>query len=136
MQPTFYDSFGLTVLEAAACGLPVVTTQFAEVSELLSDGREGYVLPDPADDAALAERLRKLSDPAVRRTMGAPPDGSPDNTPSPATASRSPPCIGRSPSGPEHKPPAVYLMNAYTGKRAPPSVYCDIRHTVSFLMAP
>ncbi len=70
VQPTFYDSFGLTVLEAAACGLPVVTTQFAGVSELLSDGTEGYVLPDPADDAALAERLRKLSDPAVRRVMG------------------------------------------------------------------
>ena len=70
MQPTFYDSFGLTVLEAAACGLPVVTTQFAGVSELISDGTDGYVLPDPADDAALAERLRKLSDPAVRRAIG------------------------------------------------------------------
>ena len=35
VQPTFYDSFGLTVLEAAACGLPSITSRFAGVSELI-----------------------------------------------------------------------------------------------------
>jgi glycosyltransferase involved in cell wall biosynthesis len=70
VQPTFYDSFGLTALEAAACGLPVITSRSAGVSELVRDGREGYVLPDPADDASLAERLHAMLDPAARRAMG------------------------------------------------------------------
>ncbi|MCE5269240.1 MAG: glycosyltransferase family 4 protein [Planctomycetaceae bacterium] len=70
VQPTFYDSFGLTVLEAAACGLPVITTTAAGVSELLIDGHDGYVLPEPADDIALAARLRTLADPSRRRSIG------------------------------------------------------------------
>jgi UDP-glucose:(heptosyl)LPS alpha-1,3-glucosyltransferase len=70
VQPTFYDAFGLTVLEAAACGLPAITSRFAGVSELLSDGRDGYIVSDPGDDAALANRLRALCDPPARRTMG------------------------------------------------------------------
>ena len=45
VQPTFYDSFGLTVLEAAACGLPVVTTQFAGVSELIERRHGGLRAP-------------------------------------------------------------------------------------------
>jgi UDP-glucose:(heptosyl)LPS alpha-1,3-glucosyltransferase len=67
--PSFYESFGLVVLEAAACGVPVVTSRFAGVSELLSEGVDGYVLSDPADDAELAERLQRLLDPALRGQM-------------------------------------------------------------------
>ncbi|MEN6449651.1 MAG: glycosyltransferase family 4 protein [Thermoguttaceae bacterium] len=70
VQPTFYDSFGLTVLEAAACGRPIVTTQAAGVSELLTDGQDGYVLDDPGDDAGLAAQLQTLADPTVRTSMG------------------------------------------------------------------
>ena len=68
--PTFYDPFGLVVLEAAACGLPVITTRYAGVSELMADGVEGYVLADPADDAALADRLRALGSSGLRARMG------------------------------------------------------------------
>lgn len=69
--PTFYDPFGLVVLEAAACGLPIATTRMAGASELLSDGRDGYVISNPADDDELAACLRQLLDPALRRRMGA-----------------------------------------------------------------
>ncbi len=69
--PTFYDSFGLVVLEAAACGLPIVTTRMAGASELLSNGRDGYVISNPADEEELALCLRRLLDPALRRRMGA-----------------------------------------------------------------
>jgi UDP-glucose:(heptosyl)LPS alpha-1,3-glucosyltransferase len=69
--PTFYDPFGLVVLEAAACGLPIVTTRMAGASELLSDGCDGYVISDPADDEELAACLRRLLDAGLRRRMGA-----------------------------------------------------------------
>ena len=68
--PSFYDPFGLVVLEAAACGLPVVTSRASGASELLSEGRDGYVLDDPADAASWADRLERLLDPALRRRMG------------------------------------------------------------------
>jgi UDP-glucose:(heptosyl)LPS alpha-1,3-glucosyltransferase len=68
--PSFYDPFGLVVLEAAACGLPVVTSRSTGASELLSDALDGYVLDDPADDRQWAGRLEKLLDAPLRRRMG------------------------------------------------------------------
>lgn len=68
--PTFYDPCSLSVSEAAACGLPCVTTRFNGAGELLTEGVDGYVLPDPADDAALADRMARLLDPARRERMG------------------------------------------------------------------
>ena len=68
--PTFSDSCSLVVLEAAASGLPSVTTRFNGAGELLTDGVDGYVLPDPADDGAFADRLRTLCDPSLCARMG------------------------------------------------------------------
>ena len=68
--PTFYDPCSLSVSEAAASGLPSVTTRFNGAAELLTEGVDGYVISDPADDVDLADRLRTLMDPAVRRRMG------------------------------------------------------------------
>lgn len=70
VHPTYYDSFGLVILEAAASGLPVVTSRFAGAAELLTDGVDGFVLPDPADVTELVSRVQLLFDPAVRRGMG------------------------------------------------------------------
>ena len=68
--PTFYDPCSLSVTEAAACALPPITTQWNGASELLSDGVDGYVLSDPADDATLADRMARLLDPRLRDRMG------------------------------------------------------------------
>ena len=69
-QPTFYDPCSLVVLEALACGLPVITSQFNGAGELISPGIEGSILFDPADDAALAAQLGDLLDADRRRLMG------------------------------------------------------------------
>lgn len=71
VHPTFYDTCSLVVLEAAASGLPVITTRINGVSELLSDGVDSLLLCDPADADALADQMRVLLDESLRQKMGA-----------------------------------------------------------------
>jgi glycosyltransferase involved in cell wall biosynthesis len=54
--PSSYEGFGLPVLEALACGRPVVTTQ---VSSLPEAGGEAALLVPPGDAAALAAALAR-----------------------------------------------------------------------------
>ena len=69
--PTFYDPFGLVATEAMASGLPVICSREAGAAELIEDGADGLIVPDPWDVAALAEPLRKLAaDPELRRKLG------------------------------------------------------------------
>jgi UDP-glucose:(heptosyl)LPS alpha-1,3-glucosyltransferase len=65
VHPTFYDPCSGVVLEALACGLPVITTRYNGAAELLP-AAAGVVLDDPHDDRALATHLMALLDP-VRR---------------------------------------------------------------------
>ncbi len=66
VHPTFYDPCSLVVLEALACGLPVVTTRFNGASELLSPPKDGFVVVNPHEHANLAAAMTQLLDP-VRR---------------------------------------------------------------------
>ncbi|MBM4349503.1 MAG: glycosyltransferase family 4 protein [Deltaproteobacteria bacterium] len=44
IHPAFYDAFSLTVLEALASGLPVITTSSTGASEVLNHGKDGFVI--------------------------------------------------------------------------------------------
>jgi UDP-glucose:(heptosyl)LPS alpha-1,3-glucosyltransferase len=70
VHPTWYDPCSLVVLEAMAGGLPVVTTRFNGASELMLDGREGFLLDTPRNTAALAGAMRALLDGGRRAEMG------------------------------------------------------------------
>ncbi len=60
--PTRYEPFGLVILEALACGTPVVTARSAGAAELTRDGSEAILLDDPWDVAELAAALRRLAE--------------------------------------------------------------------------
>jgi UDP-glucose:(heptosyl)LPS alpha-1,3-glucosyltransferase len=69
VQPTFYDPCSLVVLEAAACGLPVVTSRYNGAAELFAHGKNGFVVQNPADPVELAGILKTLLSEETRRQL-------------------------------------------------------------------
>jgi glycosyltransferase involved in cell wall biosynthesis len=64
--PSLYEGFGLPVLEAMACGVPVVTSNTSSIPEVAGDAA---VLVDPHSADAIADGLRKvLTDPVLKKT--------------------------------------------------------------------
>jgi colanic acid/amylovoran biosynthesis glycosyltransferase len=64
------DGIPNVLIEAMASELPVVSTRFSGVPELVVDGETG-ILVEPDDEAAQVDALRRLLvDPALRRRMG------------------------------------------------------------------
>ncbi|OQY30572.1 MAG: hypothetical protein B6243_10150 [Anaerolineaceae bacterium 4572_5.2] len=67
---TTWEGMPNTVLEAMACGLPIVGTSAPGMNQLVSDGKNGYLVP-VKDPAALANRLQRLiNNPYERARMG------------------------------------------------------------------
>jgi UDP-glucose:(heptosyl)LPS alpha-1,3-glucosyltransferase len=58
--PSLEDTFAQPPAEAMACGLPVITTATNGTAEIMTDGVDGLILPDPNDVAGLAQRIRWL----------------------------------------------------------------------------
>ena len=69
LLPSRYDAFGNVCLEAAAAGLPVVTSGAVGAAELLRDS--GGVVDDPEDVAGFARELEQLHEPALRARRAA-----------------------------------------------------------------
>jgi glycosyltransferase involved in cell wall biosynthesis len=69
--PSLQDSYAMPPAEAMACGLPVIVSAAAGVSEIITDGEDGLILKDPKDAAALAAMIRHLyEDEAFRMQLG------------------------------------------------------------------
>ena len=71
VQPTYYDPCSLVVLEALACGLPVITTRQNGAGELMIDGKHGFVLSSPGAEDELINALDSMADEKARRAMSA-----------------------------------------------------------------
>jgi len=66
----WYEPFGITPLEAMACGTPVIGSNVGGIKFSVADGETGYLVP-PNDPAALAERIADLyRDPKLLPLLG------------------------------------------------------------------
>jgi glycosyltransferase involved in cell wall biosynthesis len=63
--PSLYEGFGLPLLEAMACGTPVVCSNTSSLPEVTGDAA---LLVDPLDTEALAEALSRITEEADLRT--------------------------------------------------------------------
>lgn len=69
--PSLEDTFALPVAEAMACGLPVIASAPAGVSEIITHGVDGLILDDPKDAPRLAGMIHRLcSDVEFRMRLG------------------------------------------------------------------
>jgi glycosyltransferase involved in cell wall biosynthesis len=68
--PSRYESLGIAVVEALACGKPVVATAVDGIPEIIEDGTNG-ILVEPEDARALAAAIRRLlGDADLRARLG------------------------------------------------------------------
>jgi glycosyltransferase involved in cell wall biosynthesis len=68
--PSLFEGCALVVLEAMACGVPVITTPNGAAPDIIHDGQDGFIVPI-RDSEALAEKLELLSnDRALLASMG------------------------------------------------------------------
>jgi len=76
--PTNYDPCSLVVLEALASGLPVITSTMNGAGELMTHGKEGWIIGSSADRSfaasehvtELADSMHTLFEPTLRKKMG------------------------------------------------------------------
>ncbi len=60
MPSIWYETFGLTIVEAFACGTPVVASRLGAMSELITDGVNGKLF-SPGDATDLLRAVKQLS---------------------------------------------------------------------------
>jgi glycosyltransferase involved in cell wall biosynthesis len=68
--PTHDEAFGLSLVEAMACGLPAISTCVGGLADIVRDGENAVAVP-PASPTRLANALRMLlDDPGYRQRLG------------------------------------------------------------------
>jgi glycosyltransferase involved in cell wall biosynthesis len=67
--PSVFEGFGLTAVEALACGTPVIATRTDGLKELIADGENGLLVEYGQTEEMAAAICRLLSDREVRESM-------------------------------------------------------------------
>jgi UDP-glucose:(heptosyl)LPS alpha-1,3-glucosyltransferase len=65
-----FDTFGMVVLEAMAAGLPVLISGSVGARDIVREGENGFVVENPADPEAVAERIGAMLHGKTRERMG------------------------------------------------------------------
>jgi glycosyltransferase involved in cell wall biosynthesis len=69
--PSLEDAYGLPIIEAMACGLPVIASSRAGAHEIITDGSDGVILRDPQNTEELATAVRSLiTNPSLCAQLG------------------------------------------------------------------
>jgi glycosyltransferase involved in cell wall biosynthesis len=70
LMPTVREGFSLAVLEAMACGLPVIASNCSSLPEQIDEGKGGFLCP-VGDVQSFAEKINLLAEsPRLRKEMG------------------------------------------------------------------
>lgn len=69
LLPAIYEPFGNVHLEALASGLPVITTKQSGASEIIENGKHGFVVEKPENTEEMAEKVIYLMDKNVNQRM-------------------------------------------------------------------
>ncbi len=68
--PSIFEPFGMTVLEAMACAVPVVASKYGGIRTVISSGKNG-ILIDPRKESEFADAMMMiLRDPSLARRLG------------------------------------------------------------------
>jgi UDP-glucose:(heptosyl)LPS alpha-1,3-glucosyltransferase len=67
--PTFYDACSLVVMEAMACGLPVITTIYNGAAGIITNEKDGYIISHPPHSTELAEAMKAIMVPERLKSM-------------------------------------------------------------------
>lgn len=67
----FDEPFGLSVIEAMACGTPVIAARRGSMPELIEDGVTGFLVDTPAEAVAAVSKIGEIDRAAVRRAVEA-----------------------------------------------------------------
>lgn len=68
--PSEYDAFGTACLEAMASGLPVIASNTSGVSEIITHGKEGFLINHPIDAKDITNSINVLLEKEKREQIG------------------------------------------------------------------
>ncbi len=70
LQPTYHEGFGLSLVEAEMCSLPIIASSVGSIPEIVENGVSG-ILVEPKNTKLLAAAIQDLIDnPTKRKKMG------------------------------------------------------------------
>ena len=68
--PSEYDAFGTACLEAMASGLPVIISNTSGASEIITHGKDGFIINHPINAKEIAHNIHVLLEKETREQMG------------------------------------------------------------------
>ncbi|MFH1313869.1 MAG: glycosyltransferase [Candidatus Eisenbacteria bacterium] len=68
--PSISEAFGVTALEAAACGLPVIASNTGGLPEVVLDGETGFLVAPKKPEAIVRKAVLLIKDAGMRQRMG------------------------------------------------------------------
>jgi glycosyltransferase involved in cell wall biosynthesis len=68
--PSYYEGLPNIILEAMACGTPVLATRVGAVPDIIADGKTGFIMEDNSPECIANNVIRALNHPNLDRISG------------------------------------------------------------------